>query len=289
MAESRRKSTIMLLAVLCLSAACTRIAPTLSYEDRVATMVAGTLAVLPPGSTGSPTDSGGPSTASSTPSPEPSATASPTPTITPSPTAGPNDPRVGLNLANPDYEDDFSVPGRWYNGYEDATVRLVFEGQAFAATDKTTDHIIFYSGSLRTDQNFYAEIDMTIGPCSGRDAGGMAVRVGGADYDRSYVYEVSCDGQYRLRKFINFSTVPLVLRNWTYSDAINQGPNATNRIGVFADGDELYLFVNGVLLTEDPIEDNEYPQGRYGIFSSAAETPFLKVLFDNFAVWVLAP
>lgn len=289
MAVFRRKSTIILLTVLCLLAACTRIAPTLSYEDRVATMVAGTLAVLPPGSTSEPTDPGEPPSASDTPSPEPSATPTSTATTTPSPTAGPNDPRIGLDLNNPDYEDDFSVPGRWYNGFEDAGVRLVFEGQAFAATDKLTDYIIFYSGSLRTDQNFYAEIDMTIGPCSGRDAGGMAVRVSGADYDQSYVFEVSCNGQYRLRKFIDFSTVPLVLRNWTSSTAINQGPNATNRIGVFADGDELYLFVNGVLLTENPIEDNDYPQGRYGIFASAVETPFLKVLFDNFAVWVLAP
>ncbi len=289
MAVSRRKLTIILLALLCLSAACTRIAPTLSYEDRVATMVAGTLAVLPPGSTDAPTDPGETPVASTTPSPTATATETATPTVTPTATPGPSDPRIGLDLSNPDYEDDFSVPGRWYNGYEDAGVRLVFEGQAFAATDKLTDHIIFYSGSLRTDQNFYAEIDMTIGPCSGRDAGGMAVRVGGADYDASYVFEVSCNGQYRLRKFINFSTVPLVLRNWTSSSAINQGPNATNRIGVFADGDELYLFVNGVLLNENPIEDNDYTQGRYGIFSSAAETPFLKVLFDNFAVWVLAP
>jgi hypothetical protein len=252
-------------------------------------MVAGTLAVLPPGSTDAPTDPGDPPAASSTPSPEPTATVTATPTVTPTATPGPSDPRIGLDLSNPDYEDNFSVPGRWYNGFEDAGVRLVFEGQAFAATDKLTDHIIFYSGSLRTDQNFYAEIDMTIGPCSGRDAGGMAVRVGGAAYDSSYVFEVSCNGQYRLRKFIDFSTVPLVLRNWTSSTAINQGPNATNRIGVFADGDELYLFVNGVLLTENPIEDNDYAQGRYGIFASAVETPFLKVLFDNFAVWVLAP
>ena len=208
---------------------------------------------------------------------------------TPSPTQGSNDPRAGLNLSNPDYTDDFSDTGRWYSGYEDTGVRLVYEGQAFAATDKLTDLFIFYSGSVRTDSNFYAEIDMTIGTCSGRDSGELAVRVGGADYDQAYVFEVACNGQYRLRKFVDFDTVPLVLRNWTNSEAINQGSNTTNRIGVFADGNELYLFVNGTLLTQNPIEDNAYAQGRYGIFASAADTPSLKVLFDNFAVWVLAP
>ena len=117
----------------------------------------------------------------------------------------------------------------------------------------------------------------------------MAVRVAGVNYDQSYVFEVACNGEYRLRKFIDFNTLPEVLLNWAYTDAINKGPNATNRIGVFADGDELYLFVNGTLLTEDPIEDNDYPQGRFGIFASAAETLNLKVLFDNFALWILAP
>jgi hypothetical protein len=103
------------------------------------------------------------------------------------------------------------------------------------------------------------------------------------------VFEVACNGEYRLRRFIDYDTVPLVLLNWAYSDAINKGSNATNRIGVLANGDEIFLFANGVLLTQDPIVDNTYAQGIYGIFASAAETPGLKVLFDNFAVWVLAP
>lgn len=212
------------------------------------------------------------------------------PTAAPINTQDPNDPRAGLDLSNPDYTDDFSDQSRWYSGLEDAGVRLAYEGEAFAATDKLTDLFIFYSGSIRSDSNFYAEIDMTIGPCSGRDGGGMAVRVDSStDYDRSYVFEVACNGEYRLRRFIDYDTIPAVLLNWTFSAAIHNGPNATNRIGILANGNELYLFANGVLLTQNPIQDNAYAQGIYGIFASADETPFLKVLFDNFAVWVLAP
>jgi hypothetical protein len=254
-------------------------------------MVAGTLTALPPIQPSATTAPETATPAEDTPTPEssPTATVTETATATATPTAGPDDPRSELDLANPDYRDDFSTPGRWYNGFEDATVSLNFEGEAFAAIDKLTDFIIFYSASVRTEVNFYAEIDATIGACSGRDAGGMAVRVSGANYDQSYVFEIACNGEYRLRKFIEFSTLPEVLLNWTYTDAINQGPNATNRIGIFADGDEIYLYVNGTLLTEDPIEDNDYPEGRFGIFASAVETPFLKVLFDNFALWILAP
>jgi hypothetical protein len=284
MTSFRRSLTIVLLALLFVLGACTRTTP-LSHEDRVATMVAGTLTALPPIPPSATTAPETATPAEDTPTPE----SSPTATATATPTAGPEDPRNELDLANPDYRDDFSTPGRWYNGYEDAGVSLNFEGEAFAAIDKLTDFIIFYSASVRTEVNFYAEIDTTIGACSGRDAGGMAVRVGGTNYDQSYVFEVACNGEYRLRKFIEFGTVPEVLLNWEYTDAINKGPNATNRIGVFADGGELYLFVNGTLLTEDPIEDNDHPQGRFGIFASAAQTPNLKVLFDNFALWILAP
>ncbi len=212
------------------------------------------------------------------------------PTAAPLSTQDPNDPLAGLDLSSPDYTDDFSIQDRWYSGLDDAGVRLAFEGEAFAATDKLTDLFIFYSGSTRSDSNFYAEIDMTIGACAGRDGGGMAVRVDSTmDYDRSYVFEVACNGEYRLRRFIDYDTIPVVLLNWTYSDAIHKGPNATNRIGVLANGNELYLFANGELLTQNPIQDNAYSQGIYGIFASADQTPFLKVLFDNFAVWVLGP
>jgi hypothetical protein len=213
------------------------------------------------------------------------ATASPTA----SPTAGPSDPRSGLDLNNPGYRDDFSVPGRWYGGLDDAEARLAYEGEAFAAIDKLTNFIIFYTTSVRTESNFYAEIDARIQACAGRDSGGIAVRVSGASYDKAYVFEVACNGEYRLRKFIDFATSPQTLLGWTYTDAIHKGPNVTNRIGIYAEDDEIYLFVNGTLLTQNPIEDNDYTEGRFGVFASAVQTPNLKVVFDNFALWTLAP
>jgi len=290
MTGSRRFLTIAVFALLLVSPACTRSAP-LSHDDRVATMVAGTLTGIPPVAPSATADQGTAVTPGITLTPESSPTATSTVTSTPTSTAtatpGPNDPRSDLDLTDPDYRDDFSQAGRWFNGYSDAGVSLNFEGEAFAAVDKLTDHMITYSGSVRTEIDFYAEINASIGACSGRDSGGIAVRVSGVNYDAAYVFEVTCNGQYRLRKFIDFNTVPLVPRNWTPSEHINEGPNATNRLGVYAEDDELYLFVNGALLTEDPIEDNDYAEGRFGIFASAVETLNLKVIFDDFALWTL--
>ncbi len=293
MVSSVRNRLIMICIFLLIAAACTRPSE-ISHSDLVATIVAGTLTGLPPLPLSATPDSGPPSAESSaTPSPDPSATATltptPTQTPTPSPTAGPPDPRIGLDLNLPDYRDDFGVPGRWYNGVDDADVSLNFEGQTFAAIDKTTDFIVYYSTSIREESNFYAEIDATIGACSGRDASGFAFRIRGTDYDQAYIFEVSCHGQYRLQKFIAFGTPPEVLINWTPSAVINKGPNATNRIGVFADGDELYFFVNDALLRSAPIIDNAYPDGKFGLFANAIQTVNLKVVFDNFELWILAP
>jgi hypothetical protein len=293
MGSSVRNRLIMICIFLLVVAACTR--PTeISHSDLVATIVAGTLTGLPPLPISATPDSGSPSEISSaTPSSEPSATATltptPTQTATPSPTPGPEDPRIGLDLDNPDYRDDFTTAGRWYNGYDGPDASLNFEGPTFAAIDKTTDYFVTYSASVRTEVNFYVEIDATIGICSGRDASGFAFRVGGASYDQAYIFEVACNGSYRLQKFISITSDPEVLINWTPSLVINKGPNATNRLGVFADGDELYLFVNDALLREFPVVDNAYSQGRFGLFANAIETVNLKVVFDNFELWILAP
>ncbi|HEY70926.1 MAG TPA: hypothetical protein G4O08_10120 [Anaerolineae bacterium] len=293
MGSSIRNRLIMICIFLLVVAACAR--PTeISHSDLVATIVAGTLTGLPPLPPSATPDSGPPSEISSaTPSSEPSATATQTPTptqtATASPTPGPEDPRIGLDLDNPDHRDEFTTPGRWYNGYDGPDASLNFEGPTFAAIDKTTDYFVTYSASVRTEVNFYVEIDATIQICSGRDASGFAFRVGGASYDQAYIFEVACNGSYRLQKFISITSDPELLINWTPSLVINKGPNATNRLGVFADGDELYLFVNDALLREFPVVDNAYSEGRFGLFANAISTPNLKVVFDNFELWILAP
>ena len=129
---------------------------------------------------------------------------------------------------------------------------------------------------------------METNDCAGRDAYGMAIRVGGENFDRGYTLEITCDGQYRVRKFIS-EEAPRILMDWTAGAAIRQGSGASNRIGILSVGEELHFVVNGEVLNSQPVVEDEYTDGALGLFASAAQTPGLTVYFDDFALWYPSP
>jgi len=134
--------------------------------------------------------------------------------------------------------------------------------------------------------DFFAEVAAEIEACAGKDAAGFSGRVGGASLDSGYALEVSCDGHYRLRRFSE-GTVQ-VLRDWSPSEAIARGPNASNRLGLLADGDQVTAFANGIVLGP-PVQDSSLGFGTFGLYASARETPGVAVNFDDFALWHLSP
>jgi hypothetical protein len=259
--------------------------------DNLATYVVATLTAQPLVlNTPVPTWTLGPPFTTDTATAKPSETPEPTEEVTPSATPiplDPDDPRFGLNLSSPDLSDDFAVPGTWFQyDIEDATFQ--WEDGRLRATDNKVDGRLWWSaGGLQLD-DVYAEVTVEVGDCSGRDAYGMAVRVGGENFDRGYTLEVTCDGQYRVRKFIS-EAAPATLTDWTPATAIVKGPDATNRLGILSVGDELHFVVNGTVLETQPVVDGEYTGGTIGLFASAAQTAGLTAYFDNFALWYASP
>ena len=218
--------------------------------------------------------------------PEPTVTAIPTNTAFPLP---PDDPRSGLDLSAPDRADDFSQSGSWFEypaDFEDATI--LWEDGRMRTSDNKADGFLWWSASGLSVEDFYAEIDANVTECAGLDAYGLAFRVDSTSYDQGYTLEVSCDGHYRLRRFISDSA-PEMLRNWTPGEAILPGPNVTNRIGLLARGEQLYAFANGELLSAVPVEDSAYESGALGLFASAAQTPGLTAYFDDLQLWFITP
>ena len=251
--------------------------------DLVSTMVAATLTAAPtlPASPTSP------------PSPTPIITPSPTPTDTatpgPIPSAtlpelDPGDPRIGLDLTAPDIIDDFSIRYKWGEPSSEGATN-VWEDGRLRTTDHLTDYYITWSTTLADVGNFYFEVTAEIGDCSGRDGYGVAARVGGAQLNNGYTVEFSCDGAYRIRKFVEGSVQ--VLLNWTPSEAILTGPNIENRVGFLADGSMLYAIANGEVLGQ--IEDVDFYSGTFGLFTSAMNTPGLTTYFDDFYLWYIQP
>jgi hypothetical protein len=277
------------LCLACLLVACNRSASPETRVDGMATQLAASLTAAPtkpPTATLPPSATAVPPTPSDTPTPTETPTVGPSPTPTAPPLPA-DDPRQGLNISMPDYLDDFSQRFKWFAGYSDNTVELSFENGSLRATDKLADGFVIWSTSDRTGGDIYAEVSAHIDACAGKDAAGLALRIGGPQYDQGYSVEFACDGSYRVRKFFNVETGPGLIQDWTPADAIHHGPDTTNLIGFLAHGPRLAIFANGEMIGQ--WDDADYVFGTFGLYANSIETPGLTVIFDDFALWYILP
>ena len=130
--------------------------------------------------------------------------------------------------------------------------------------------------------DFYLQGKFVMGDtCSGKDRYGFLFRA--PDVNEGYVFNISCDGHFRLYKWADNTFT--ALENWTRSGAIKTGPNATNEIGVMADGKTLKLYANGRLLAE--LQDGKFSEGRFGLLIGSANTEKLNVFVQEIAYWKL--
>ena len=226
--------------------------------------------------------------AAATETPEPTTiptevVAAPTETATspppPTPTLDANDPKAGLG--DPTFHDTFADGSNWPL-YTDQHVSFEVKDSQMVETAFNPDR---YSGWILTwpvISDYYLEMVAKTTECSGKDQSGMMVRAVKTDQGYiGYLYGISCDGHYSLRRWNGTQYVPLV--DWTPSDQVNAGSNQVNRIGLMANGNQLSMYANGKLIGE--YQDDTHGEGRFGLFVGSADTPDVKVYVDEIAYW----
>jgi hypothetical protein len=229
--------------------------------------------------------------ATSTPTPTPVDTATTTPTAPPgsdSPaataTATGDDP--SLPLGGPDWRDIFTSSANWFSGassYEDDHVRFKIENGAMKMTAFEANFREGWVLSWPKPENFYLEATFKVLDCSGADRYGLFARATNVDENpHGYLIGLTCDGKYSLRIFDEeFSNVI----GWTASNNIHQGSNQTHRLGFWADGTKLRIYVDGKKLVET--NDSTFDSGPFGVFIGAAETENFTVEVEEIAYWTL--
>jgi hypothetical protein len=131
-------------------------------------------------------------------------------------------------------------------------------------------------------QDFYLEMILKSGVCSGADHYGMIVRIPDAQKpDNGYLYGISCDGKYAFRMWNGQNMDNLV--DWTASPVIITGSNQVNRIGLMAKNNQFDMYINGVLVAS--IKDNHFTKGSFGVFVGSRITPKLSVWVDQISYW----
>jgi hypothetical protein len=215
-----------------------------------------------------------------TPEPEQSPTSPPqqTPTLTPTLAAG--DPRLELGGAT--FQDkSFLVERNWGGPWTGDFTEGLFENNQLLLTSVGPDG---WTVTWPKPENFYLEMTATAGQCSGRDRYGLVVRVPEPP-DRGYLFGITCDGRYSLRRWDPDAGRYHILVNWTESPYINAGSDQTNRVGLKVEGSRFGMYVNGQFLGEafaDALED-----GRFGAYIGHDQTERFTIAISEVSYWEL--
>ncbi|MEM7333445.1 MAG: family 16 glycoside hydrolase [Chloroflexota bacterium] len=128
--------------------------------------------------------------------------------------------------------------------------------------------------------NFIIETDarQLLGDPSG--SFGILFRMQGPN--QFYRFEITGEGNYILERRNADSSWTRYVDDWSNSEAINKGINATNRLRVEAIDRNIAVYANGVLLAQ--VSDNLYPSGSIALDAGTFISSELKVAFDNVTV-----
>ena len=138
-----------------------------------------------------------------------------------------------------------------------------------------------YLASFRreiTFANFYAEITARPSLCRGADNYGVIVRATGSSY---YRFVLSCNAQVRAERVNGGIRLPLL--EPLASGDVPRGAPGEVRIGVWAVGGDIRLFLNGRY--QFSIQDKSFPSGAIGVFARSEGAMPMSVTFSDLKVY----
>ena len=220
------------------------------------------------------------------PTEEPEATATPEETAAPTatPTVASTDPAV--YLGSPVWSDSFDKVEFWLLGVDNYTSAALENGKMKLVAQ--TEEPGWRIASTPTLAKAYIEAAFSVEKCTETDRYGLYFRVPKAsNYNQGYIFSVTCDGRYSVRKWdglVGSSGQLSWLKTYTASNVINKGANQSNRLGVMTLGDRMILYVNGVKV--DEVVDTSFAEGNFGVYINRDRTANLTVFVDDARYWL---
>jgi len=172
-------------------------------------------------------------------------------------------------------EDDFSEEDVWDIATSDG-------GSASINHNRLTLTVQpgYYLASMRRElplSDFYAEITARPSLCRGEDNYGLVVRGVGSSF---YRFVLACNGQIRAERITGGTRLPL---HEPVPSGDAPGAPGEVRIGIWAVGSEMRLFLNGRY--QFTVVEPTFPSGALGVFvRSTGETP-ATVTFSELIVY----
>ena len=200
------------------------------------------------------------------------------PSVTPSAQAFstyPPTPEMRPGLGKIFLTDNFSDQESWNTAVSDQASAAIDNNQIILAAQNKV-----YMFSLRRDlahNDYYAEITARINLCRGDDSYGVLVRANAVAY---YRFTLTCNSTVGAER-VSVGTRQLLQSPLPSGDAPPGAPGEV-RIGIWAVGTEMRLFLNGRY--QFSISDTNYPGGTIGVFVNSASDTGTIISFSDLTV-----
>ena len=129
--------------------------------------------------------------------------------------------------------------------------------------------------------DFSLEVDGRILSGSPQSSYGVLFRM--QNPQQFYRFEITGDGTYILERHDAGGSRALFMGDWRDAASINQGLNVVNRLGIVAEGPNISLLVNDVILEQ--ITDDAYASGYIGLDAGTFDIAPVQVAFDNLVIF----
>jgi len=178
------------------------------------------------------------------------------------------------------YNDDFSDPESGWGADQSSGGASGYDQGEYRISQYEVDTVRWTTPRPALDlTDFSLEIDVRLIEGNLDNGLGVLVRSQPGD-DEFYEFKISSDGYYKINKRVVDGWVSLV--EWTASDVIAQGVDATNHLQVVCEGDRFSFSVNGTHLAD--VTDAGYRSGNIGLSVTCLGEGGVLAAFDNLAV-----
>lgn len=186
-----------------------------------------------------------------------------------------------LNLGEPTFRETFDNAVRWFLVDSGNTRFTIDDGELVMRSFNPGSFDEWGLSNYQSISDFYIEATFRTGDtCSGLDRYGLLLR--SPDPNQGYVLAFSCDGRYRLYAWDGTYNG---LVEWTAGSAIQSGPDQTNKMGAFMEGETIKIYANGTLLAE--LEASNFDSGQFGLFVAAGNTANFTTYVEDLTLWEL--
>lgn len=204
------------------------------------------------------------------------ATWTPMPTFVPSAT-----PNFFPGLGPQTYTDNFEKLGTWTGATSESSGdnSIILNRSRLTLAVNNSPAMLFSLNNNLTVSNFFAEVNITVNRCSGKDTYGMLYRAGSGAY--AYRFLLNCSGEAKVeqaREGLN-----LAIQDWVPSGDVPLGAPGSVKMSVWNAGSEMRFFLNGRY--QFTVFDPVYKHGGVGVFVNAVSAEGMNISFSELKIF----